>query len=113
MLAEVIGYTINFKLYTGGSKFSLGKGLSFDVVISLVNKEHLGSGYIVDCDYFYTSPLLFQHLRKKGFGACGTYRQGRVDVPAIQENALDKRSPRGSIQWIRDGDLLFVKGWTL
>lgn len=103
------GYTIDFKLYKGKSKFSQGKGLSFDVVTSLVNKEYLGSGYIVYCANFYTSPALFQHLRELGFGACKTYRQSRVGVPATQENALDKRSPRGSIRWIRDGELLSVK----
>lgn len=58
-------------------------------------------------DNFYTSPLLYTHLSQQGFGACGTYRQGRV--PTTQENALTKRSPRGSIWWVRDGDLLFVK----
>ncbi|KAM4604656.1 piggyBac transposable element-derived protein 4-like [Polymixia lowei] len=109
VLADVNGYTVDFRLYTGKSRLSSGKGLTFDVVSSLVNKEYLGSGYIVYCDNFYTSPALFQHLREQGFGACGTYRQGRVGVPSTQENALHKKSPRGSIRWIRDGDLLYVK----
>jgi len=94
VLADVNGYTIDYKLYTGKSKFASGKGLSFDVVASLVNKDYLGSGYIVYCDNFYTSPLLFRHLGQQGFGACGTYRQGRVGVPTTQENALHKKSPR-------------------
>lgn len=33
----------------------------------------------------------------------------RLGVPSTQENALHKRSPRGPIWWIRDGDLLLVK----
>ncbi|CAL9699749.1 unnamed protein product [Knipowitschia caucasica] len=108
VLADSNGYTLDFQLYTGKSAGS-GKGLSFDVVASLVNKAYLGSGYIVYCDNFYTSPLLFRHLGQLGFGACGTYRQGRVGAPKDQENALTKRSPRGTIRWIRDRDLLFVK----
>lgn len=44
VVAYVNGYTIDFKLYTGKSKFSLGKGPSFDVVTSLVDKDDLGSG---------------------------------------------------------------------
>uniref|UniRef100_A0A3B3ZAW1 PiggyBac transposable element-derived protein domain-containing protein n=1 Tax=Periophthalmus magnuspinnatus TaxID=409849 RepID=A0A3B3ZAW1_9GOBI len=110
VLADNNGYTVDYQLYTGKSK-SQGSvnGLSFDVVSSLVNKDYLGSGYIVYCDKFYTSPQLFRHLGQQGFGACGTYRQGRIGVPTSPENALTKRSPRGSIRWLRDGDLLFVK----
>ncbi|XP_051815619.1 piggyBac transposable element-derived protein 4-like [Acanthochromis polyacanthus] len=103
VLADVNGYTLDYKLYTGKAHGASGKGLSFDVVLELV------SGYIVYCDNFYTSPLLFRHLSQQGFGACRTYRQGRVGVPTTQANALDKKSKRGSIRWIRDGDLLFVK----
>uniref|UniRef100_A0A096LW21 Si:dkey-19f4.2 n=1 Tax=Poecilia formosa TaxID=48698 RepID=A0A096LW21_POEFO len=109
VLADKNGYTVDFQLYTGKSNVSSGKGLSFDVVTTLVRKEYLGSGYIVYTDNFYTSPVLFKHLRTQGFGACGTYRQGRVGVPTTTENALTKKSPRGSIRWIRDGELLFVK----
>lgn len=74
VLADINGYTIDFKLYTGKSKTASGKGLSFDVVTSLVNKDYLGSEYVVYTDNFYTSPLLFRHLSQQGFGACGTYR---------------------------------------
>jgi len=108
-LTDVNGYTIDYKLYTGKSKFASGKGLAYDVVASLVNKDYLGSGYIIYCDRFYTSPLLFRHLGQQGFGACGTYRQGRVGFPTTQENALHKKSPKGTIRWIRDRDLLYVK----
>ncbi|KAM3872246.1 piggyBac transposable element-derived protein 4-like [Diretmus argenteus] len=109
VLADVNGYTIDYRLYTGKSKFTSGKGLSYDVVVSLINKDYLGSGYNIYCDNYYTSPLLFRHLSQQGFGVCGTYRQSRIGVPNTQENALNKRSPRGSIRWIREGDLLFVK----
>ncbi|KAK0144629.1 PiggyBac transposable element-derived protein 4 [Merluccius polli] len=91
VLAATNGYTIDFKLYTGKSKTASGKGLSFDVVAGLIDKGNLGFGYIVYTDNFYTSPLLYRHLRQQGFGACRTYRQGRVGVPTIQENALTKK----------------------
>uniref|UniRef100_A0A3B3BY38 PiggyBac transposable element-derived protein domain-containing protein n=1 Tax=Oryzias melastigma TaxID=30732 RepID=A0A3B3BY38_ORYME len=98
VLADINGYTVDFKLYTGKSKTASGKGLSFDVVSSLVNRDYLGSGYLVYTD-IYTSPVLFRHLSQQGIDG----------VPTTKENDLTKRSPPGSIRWIRDGDLLFVK----
>ncbi|XP_030591067.1 piggyBac transposable element-derived protein 4-like [Archocentrus centrarchus] len=109
VLADINGYTINFQLYSGKSKMASGRGLSFDVVTSLVKKDYLGSGYIVYTNNFYTTPRLYRHLSQQGFGACGTYREGRSGVPTACKNALTKKSPRGSIRWLRDGDLLFVK----
>lgn len=105
VLADVNGY----KLYTGMTNAASGKGLSFNVVTVLVKKDYLGSGFIVYCDNFYTSPLLFRHLSQQGFGACGTYRQGRVGVPTTHEKCLKKKSKRGSFQWMHDNELLFVK----
>ncbi|ROJ57629.1 PiggyBac transposable element-derived protein 4 [Anabarilius grahami] len=67
------------------------------------------NGTFKDGRKFDSSPLLFRHLRQLGFGACGTYPEGRTGVPSTKQNALNKRSPRGSIRWIRDDDLLFVK----
>lgn len=109
VLADVNGYTLDFKLYAGKSKGVSENGLPYDVVTGLVNKDFLGSGYVIYTDNFYTSPLLFRHLSQQGFGACGTYRQGRVGVPTTRENGLTNRSPKGTIRWIREGNLLFVK----
>uniref|UniRef100_A0A673AR52 PiggyBac transposable element-derived protein domain-containing protein n=2 Tax=Sphaeramia orbicularis TaxID=375764 RepID=A0A673AR52_9TELE len=107
VLADVNGYIIDFILYKPNR--ASGKGLSFDIVATLVDKDSLGSGYIIYTNNFFTNPILFRHLRQQGFGACGTYRQGRDGTPTTQENALTKTSPRGSIRWIRDRELLFVK----
>lgn len=74
------------------SKAAAGKGSAFNAVTELVNIDYLGSGYIIYTDNFYTRPLLFQHLSHLGFGACGTYRQGRVGVPTNQENTLTESS---------------------
>ncbi|XP_066569538.1 piggyBac transposable element-derived protein 4 [Amia ocellicauda] len=103
------GYTTDFTVYTGKGKFPTGLGLSYDAVVGLLDKPYLGNGYHVYCDNFYTSPHLFRHLLSKGFGACGTYRLGMKDSPNTKVNALTSKSQRGSIRWIREGDLLFVK----
>ncbi len=109
MLCDSNGYTVDFNIYTGKSSVVSGKGLSFDAVMSLVRKEFLGSGYHIYCDNFYTSPVLFQHLYNLGFGTCGTIRDTRICVPKTKVNALTRKSPRGSIRWIRQGSLLFTK----
>ncbi|XP_014874601.1 piggyBac transposable element-derived protein 4-like [Poecilia latipinna] len=109
VLCDSTGYTVDFQVYTGGSSQASGSGLSFDAVMSLSNKAFLGSGYHIYCDSFYTSPALFSRLHELGFGACGTFRNTRVGAPKTKVNALTKRSPRGSIRWIREGPLLFIK----
>ncbi|XP_008415172.1 piggyBac transposable element-derived protein 4-like [Poecilia reticulata] len=109
VLSDNTGYTIDFQIYTGKASEPSGKGMSFDAVMSLIKKAYLGSGYQIYGDNFYTSPALFSHLYELGFGACGTFRSTRIGIPKTTENALTKKSPRGSIRWIREGPLLFVK----
>uniref|UniRef100_A0A3P9DG32 PiggyBac transposable element-derived protein domain-containing protein n=1 Tax=Maylandia zebra TaxID=106582 RepID=A0A3P9DG32_9CICH len=82
VLSDNTGYTVDFNIYTGRSTLVTGKGLSFDAVMALINKNYLGTGYHIYCDNFYTSPALFHHPHD-GFGACGT--------------------------WIREGSLIFIK----
>ncbi|KAJ8367236.1 hypothetical protein AAFF_G00323820 [Aldrovandia affinis] len=101
------GYTVNFSVYPGKNYFQIGQG--YDTVMSLVNRDYLGSGYHVYMDNFYTSPKLFRDLLALNIGACGTYRDHRKDCPRTESNALTQKSPRGSIRWIRDGPLVFVK----
>ncbi|XP_034022602.1 piggyBac transposable element-derived protein 4-like [Thalassophryne amazonica] len=69
----------------------------------------LGTGYHIYMDNFYTSPKLFMDLDNMKFGACGTYRENRRGCPRGRANALTKKSERGSIRWIREGPLVFVK----
>ncbi|XP_016521942.1 piggyBac transposable element-derived protein 4-like [Poecilia formosa] len=109
VLSDNTGYTVDFQIYSGRTLQPSGKGMSFDVVMSLIKKSYLGSGYHIYCDNFYTSPTLFSHLYELGFGACGTFRSTRIGVPKTTKNALTKKSPRGSIRWIREGPLIFVK----
>ncbi|KAA8585675.1 hypothetical protein FQN60_004369, partial [Etheostoma spectabile] len=104
-----IGYTVDFAVYSGKSVFASGVGLAYDSVMSLIDKTHLGSGYNLYVDNFYTSPKLFKDLHSMHFGACGTYRDHRRGCPRTTKNAMTKKDPRGTIRWIRDGPLIFVK----
>ena len=51
------------------------------VVKKLVN-DIQGKGHHVYMDNFFTSPTLFNDLRKNGLGACGTLRPNRRGVPS-------------------------------
>ncbi|XP_031584836.1 piggyBac transposable element-derived protein 4-like isoform X1 [Oreochromis aureus] len=109
VLSDNTGYTFDFKVYTRKSILATRRGLSFDAVVSLINKNCLGSGYHLYCDKFYTSPALFRHLHDLGFGACGTFRDTRIGTPKTKVNAMTKESPRGTVRWIREGALIFIK----
>ncbi|KAL6466561.1 hypothetical protein MHYP_G00243650 [Metynnis hypsauchen] len=103
------GYTCDFKVYATSSPRVTSQGLSHDSVVSLVDPSFLGTGYVLYCDSFYTSPTLFRDLYEMKIGACGTVRENRSGYPRTQENCLSRTSERGSMRWIRQGPLLFVK----
>ncbi|KAJ8370383.1 hypothetical protein SKAU_G00104110 [Synaphobranchus kaupii] len=77
--------------------------------MSLIQPSCLGTGYHIYMDNFYTSPKLFMDLANMKFGACGTYRESRKRCPRGRANALTKKCGRGSVRWIREGPLVFVK----
>ncbi|XP_052453883.1 piggyBac transposable element-derived protein 4 [Carassius gibelio] len=103
------GYIVDFSVYTSNNSFPAGRGLSYDAVMSLLDRKVLGSGYHVYMDDFYTSPKLFTDLFALKFGACGIYRDHRKDFPKTAANSLSSDSTMGSIRWIRDGPLVCVK----
>ncbi|XP_040004641.1 piggyBac transposable element-derived protein 4-like [Xiphias gladius] len=103
------GYTVDFSIYTGKSDIPFGHGLSYDAVMSLVQPSYLGTGYHIYMDNFHSSPKLFRALHECRFAACGTYREDCKDTPQTDLNALTKKSERGSIRWIRDGPIVYVK----
>ncbi|KAL2085760.1 hypothetical protein ACEWY4_019080 [Coilia grayii] len=78
---------------------------SNNVNVNHVDVNHLGSGYHIYVDNFYTSAMLFSHLHHSKFGACGTVRERRLGFPQAQANALPKSAVRG----IRENPLLYVK----
>ncbi|XP_055750279.1 piggyBac transposable element-derived protein 4-like isoform X1 [Salvelinus fontinalis] len=103
------GYTVDYAVYIGKNTFPVGFGICHDSVMSLVRPSVLGAGYHVYLDNYFSSPKLFKDLFDMKMGACGTMREGRLGFPRSEENALTKKSPRGSLRWIREGSLLFVK----
>ncbi|XP_042368250.1 piggyBac transposable element-derived protein 4-like [Plectropomus leopardus] len=103
------GYTLDFTVYTGKSRFVSGVGLAYDSVMCLIKPAHMGTGYHLYMDHFYTSPKLLRDLYGLNIGACGTYRDNRRECPRSTVNAMTRKAPRGSIRWIRDGPLVFVK----
>ena len=70
---------------------------------------YLGQGYRLYVDNFYTSPILFKDLFEQKTSACGTVRENRRGFPKTMINAMQGKDKRGTIRWIRDGNLLFVK----
>ncbi|KAJ8335411.1 hypothetical protein SKAU_G00387530 [Synaphobranchus kaupii] len=102
------GYTCDYNIYQGKLFTATGKGLSFDAVVDLLDVAHLGTGYHIYVDNFYTSAALFRHLHQLRYGASGTIRQNRLGFPRAQ-NSMPKRADRGAIRWLRDGPLLYTK----
>lgn len=103
------GYTLDFNIYTRDTLSPSGHGLPYDSVMTLLNPSYLGIGYNLYVDKFHTSPKLFKDLYYLNIGACGPYRENRRDCPQAQNNALTKKDLRGTLRWIREGPLVFVK----
>lgn len=103
------GYTMNFNVYIGKSHMSSVHGLSYDAVMDLIQPSYLRTGYHIVTDNYYTSTSLFLQLASVKFWACGTYRHDREGCPSGRANALTTKSKRGTVRWIREGPLVFVK----
>ncbi len=83
------------------------QGLGARVVKDLVRPIQ-GHNHIVNCDYYFTSPALFEDLLQNRTYARGTVRTNRKDFPA---RLLDDRQLRrqGDLVRAQKGDLMAVR----
>ena len=107
------GYTYNYEVYTGRVVDQENKsqnGLAYDVVMGLC-KSVFGQGYRLFMDNYYTSIKLFLALLQKKIVACGTILLNRKDIPVNFKNTkeFNKNSHRGSMRWIRIGNLGLIQ----
>ena len=108
------GYTCDFDVYLGKNTDSSGFGLAYDVVMNLV-KSIVNQGYHLFFDNFYTSVQLLRDLIGKGIRACGTIIANRKGFLAQLKNVKEseekkkKKSNRGDIRWVREGDILSMQ----
>ena len=80
VVADTSGYTLDFDLYGGKDEGYSAKGLSYDVVMTLVQRFAF-QGYEVYFDNFYTSPTLLNDLLELEIVATGTLNVKRIGVP--------------------------------
>ena len=94
VLADRSGYTGDFNIYAGRSTTYSGNGLSFDVVMELI-EPYVFQGYELFIDNFYTSPVLLEKLLEYGIVATGTLIVTRRNVPrevVAMKKAVEKHS---------------------
>jgi len=99
VLADMTGYTVDFDIYTGKSTEKSESGLSYDVVMKLVQPLAF-QGYELYVDNFHSNPDLFVDLHKSGITATGTFCSNRHGLPTevvLLKAALEKaKLPRGT-----------------
>ena len=81
-------YFYNRKIYSGKRTDNVdsGVGVTHATVIHMV-QPCIDRGHHMYFDNYYTSPAVLKNLSSKGFGACGTLRVNRKDVPPVIKSA--------------------------
>jgi hypothetical protein len=78
------GYGLRFVVYTGKSTFNADRASDFSMTEQVCLEMVRGfenSGHTLYMDNFYSSPRLFQELKSRGIGACGTVKPNRKYMP--------------------------------
>jgi hypothetical protein len=94
-------YILNWEVYVEAAN-EVAKGLEVHEcgtgagVVSRLTKGWKNRNYTLVTDNYFTSPMLYEDLLKRGFYAVGTVRQGRVGYPSSLH--LPKKGKRGSLQ---------------
>jgi hypothetical protein len=99
-------YLLNFEVYTGSLSNALlpaGHSSIHQTVIRLA-RPYFNHNHILYVDNLFTSPLLFNELKRNGMNACGTLRPNRKHLPADLKS-ISKRLPKGSSYHWQQGDL--------
>lgn len=77
--------------------------------------EHLkGSGTYMACDSYFSSPILFLCLKKRGIYAIGTLKsihRGVLDVKTFWVENSQKLTKKGEMLFARFGNMAFVQWW--
>lgn len=74
------GYVLKFEIYTGAHEGTREKGLSYRVVMELM-EPFQGKGHCLFIDNFYTGPKLLLDLLERGTYSAGTVRPNRKGFP--------------------------------
>ena len=85
------GYIVNFEIYTGKKDAPDNKGAMYHIVMRLL-ENHLGQGYCVFMDNYYTSPTLLLDLVSRGTDAIGTclFKRKQFPCDALNKATLQK-----------------------
>ena len=101
------GYTFNFEVYTGKTGNVPTFGLAYDVIFRLMQML-FGQGYRLYVDNYYSSVQLCKDLLKEQTTLCRTILTNRRGIPKIMK-CKKKLKERGTAQWIRDGNVVFLQ----
>ena len=99
-------FILDFIVYTGSTteyQVIPGLGLSGSIVMELMQR-YLNKGHHLYDDTWYTSPALFEPLRRNKTGACGTVRKNRKGL-----TALTTKLKRGESHYCHKDILLALK----
>ncbi|XP_068225149.1 piggyBac transposable element-derived protein 4-like [Palaemon carinicauda] len=102
------GYLLKFDVYTGkGLDSNKGKGLGASVVENLFEGFE-NKGHVVYIDSFFSGVPLFQKLRSKGTGACGTVPPNRKYLPSQMKKVKPKKGQLPIMWKSKDEELVAV-----